>query len=137
MTNSVVRNTWQRSAIRELLEETSPFRTAQELHSVLMDRGVRVGLTTVYRTLQVLEAAGEVDVVRNDEGEALYRLCAVDEHHHHIVCRSCGKTAEIRSRAIETWVREVGRRHGFSSVTHTAEVFGLCSACDQNEGRGT
>ncbi|MBA3424608.1 MAG: transcriptional repressor [Rubrobacter sp.] len=103
---------------------------------MLKERGVSVGLTTVYRSLQILEAAGEVDVVRNDEGEALYRLCAIDEHHHHIVCRSCGKTAEIRSRAIETWVREAGRRHGFSSVTHSVEVFGLCSACDQNEGRG-
>jgi Fur family ferric uptake transcriptional regulator len=125
------RTTRQRSAIRSVLHEQSPFRSAQELHAILKKRGTGIGLATVYRALQALEAAGEVDVVRNDQGEALYRLCEIDAHHHHIVCRSCGKTAEIRSRAIETWVRESARRHGFSSVTHTAEMFGLCRRCSK------
>lgn len=129
--NSSVRATRQRSAIRSILQEQSPFRTAQELHAALRERGSRVGLTTVYRTLQALEANGEVDVLRNDEGETMYRLCQTEEHHHHIVCRSCGVTAEISSSEIEAWVRRSARRHGFSSVTHTAEMFGLCRLCSQ------
>lgn len=129
MTGSATRTTRQRSAIRGVLQEPSPFRTAQEVHALLTERGVRVGLTTVYRTLQVFEADGVLDVVANDQGEAMYRWCDVEDHHHHIVCRSCGRAAEIRSDAIERWVRESAKRHGFSSVTHTAEMFGLCRDC--------
>ncbi len=129
MTRSATRTTRQRSAIRAILQEPSPFRTAQEVHALLAERGIRVGLTTVYRALRTLEADGEVDVVSNDQGEAMYRWCDVEHHHHHIVCRSCGSATEIRSRAIERWVKESAERHGFSAVTHTAEMFGLCRDC--------
>jgi Fur family ferric uptake transcriptional regulator len=124
-----VRGTRQRAAITEALDEESAFLTAQELHARLRDRGEAVGLTTVYRTLQALATAGEVDVVRTDAGESLYRRCGAGEHHHHIVCRSCGTTAELHASPIETWVEDAARRHGFSEVTHTAELFGLCGDC--------
>ena len=123
------RGTRQRAAITEILEEETAFQTAQELHARLRARGDAVGLTTVYRTLQALATAGELDVVRTDEGEAMYRRCGARAHHHHIVCRSCGATAELRAAPIETWVKDAARRHGFSSVTHTAELFGLCADC--------
>lgn len=129
MTRSATRSTRQRAAIREVLQEPSPFRTAQEVHAVLSNRGIRVGLTTVYRTLQAFETSGKVDVVASDQGETMYRWCAVGDHHHHLVCRSCGIAAEIRSRAIEKWVKESAEKHGFSEVTHTAEMFGLCRNC--------
>jgi Fur family ferric uptake transcriptional regulator len=103
--------------------------SAQELHAFLASGRARVGLATVYRTLQMLEANGEIDVVRSADGESLYRLCPVDEHHHHIVCRSCGTTAEVHSNAVENWVRDSADRHGFSAITHTAEIFGLCRNC--------
>jgi Fur family transcriptional regulator, ferric uptake regulator len=124
------RGTRQRAAIAEVLAEETAFRTAQELHARLRDRGDNVGLTTVYRALQALAAAGEVDVVRTDDGEAMYRRCRAEHHHHHIVCRSCGTTAELPATPVEDWVRDAARRHGFTSVTHTAELFGLCADCD-------
>ena len=124
-----VRGTRQRAVILETLEGEGSFQTAQALHASLRGRGEAVGLTTVYRTLQALADAGRVDVVRNDEGEAMYRLCGGRAHHHHIVCRSCGRAAELRASAIEAWVEDAARRHGFSEVTHTAELFGLCAEC--------
>ena len=123
------RTTRQRSAIRDALQASSPFRTAQEVHALMSERGVGVGLTTVYRTLQAFEADGLLDVVANDQGEAMYRWCGAADHHHHIVCRSCGVAAEIRGRAIERWVKESAEEHGFSAVSHTAEIFGLCRNC--------
>ena len=129
MERARVRGTRQRAAITEVLEQETAFRTAQELHAGLRARGAPVGLTTVYRTLQSLAAAGEVDVVRADDGEAMYRRCGARGHHHHIVCRSCGKTAELRASPIEAWVKDAARRHGFSDVTHTAELFGVCGDC--------
>ncbi|CAN5593396.1 transcriptional repressor [soil metagenome] len=124
-----LRSTRQRAAIAHALEGGGAFRTAQELHDELRNDGERVGLTTVYRTLQALADAGELDVLRNHEGEAIYRRCANEDHHHHLVCRSCGTSVEIGSDAVESWAAQTARRHGFTSVTHTAEVYGLCCAC--------
>jgi Fur family ferric uptake transcriptional regulator len=86
-------------------------------------------MTTVYRNLQALAEAGEVDVVTSTQGEAFYRRCDTDDHHHHLVCRRCRSTIEIEASEIEDWVRRVGRRHGFAAVTHTVEVFGMCRSC--------
>jgi Fur family ferric uptake transcriptional regulator len=124
-----VRGTRQRAVIVEALEAETSFQTAQALHAGLRARGEGVGLTTVYRTLQALAEAGEVDVVRTDDGEAMYRLCGTRGHHHHIVCRSCGTAAELGASTVEAWVEDAARRHGFSEVTHTAELFGLCADC--------
>lgn len=128
-TTRPARTTWQREAVRDLLERTEGFRSAQQLHADLEAEGTKVGLATVYRNLTAMAASGEVDQVRADDGELLYRSCAGSEHHHHLVCRRCGKTVEISAAALEAWVAAVSAEHGFTQVTHTAEFFGLCQDC--------
>jgi len=123
-----VRSTRQRAAISELLNDLDDFRSAQELHDELRRRGEGIGLTTVYRTLQSMAAAGLVDTLRTDTGESVYRRCS-DDHHHHLVCRVCGSTVEVQARQIESWAADVAREHGFSDVSHTVEIFGVCSGC--------
>jgi Fur family ferric uptake transcriptional regulator len=125
---ATLRNTRQRSAVSALLAEVEGFHSAQELHAMLRERGERVGLTTVYRTLQGLADSGEVDVMRPPGGEHLYRRCSVG-HHHHLVCRSCGRTAEVEGPAVETWAEKVAANHGYVNVSHTMEIFGTCPAC--------
>jgi Fur family ferric uptake transcriptional regulator len=125
----MIKATRQRAAISSALQDVGGFRTAQELHDYLLHGGGKVGLTTVYRTLQAMADSGDVDVLRNAEGEAIYRRCSTDNHHHHIVCRSCGHSVEIASSAVEEWAQDSAARHGFTSVTHTAEVYGLCRGC--------
>lgn len=123
-----VRSTRQRAALTALLENIDDFRSAQELHDELRKRGEGVGLTTVYRTLQQMAAAGAVDTLRTDTGESVYRLCS-EHHHHHLVCRQCGSTVEISGGEVEDWAAEIARNHGFSDVTHTIEIFGICERC--------
>jgi Fur family ferric uptake transcriptional regulator len=123
-----VRPTRQRAAVTAVLQRAKDFRTAQELHDLLRHQGENVGLTTVYRTLQSLVQAGEVDLLRSDDGEATYRLCS-EGHHHHLVCRACGTTVEVEDRAVQRWADRVGAQHGFTDVEHTVEVFGTCAAC--------
>ena len=125
---TVVRQTRQRTAVRTALDARDGFVSAQQLHEELRRRGESVGLTTVYRCLQSLADAGEVDVLVNDDGEAVYRRCSA-EHHHHLVCRDCGRTVEIAGPAVEEWAETVAREHGFSDVSHTLEVFGTCGDC--------
>ena len=111
-----------------LLGEMEGFHSAQDLHAMLRARGETVGLTTVYRTLQALADAGELDVMRPPGGDHLYRRCS-DGHHHHLVCRSCGRTVEVLGPAVESWADRVAAQHGFADVSHTLEIFGTCPAC--------
>ena len=124
-----MRATRQRVAIRAALDRAGAFRTAQDLHDEMRAAGENVGLTTVYRTLQSLAEAGEVDVLRTGDGEAIYRRCATGEHHHHLVCRACGTSVEVASEAVEHWAAQTALRHGFTEVEHTAELYGLCGSC--------
>lgn len=122
------RPTRQRRALAEALAGTEEFVSAQELHARMEAGGVRVGLATVYRNLQSMAADGEIDTLRTDEGEALYRWCRTEEHHHHLVCRACGRTVELEvPRAFEEWSTRVGAEHGFRELAHSFELFGLCS----------
>lgn len=130
-----LRSTRQRTAVAELLDREDGFRSAQDLHEVLRREGAGVGLTTVYRHLQALVDAGQVDVLRPGDGEAVYRRCASEAHHHHLVCRSCGASVEVEGPEVESWAARVAAAHGFSDVSHTVEVFGTCSACAQ-QARG-
>ena len=123
------RATRQRAAVAEALARAERFQSAQQLHDVLRQGGTSVGLTTVYRHLQALAESGSVDVLRSDDGEARYRACATEEHHHHLVCRRCGRSVEVAGPAVERWAAAVADEHGFTDVTHTLEVFGLCSSC--------
>ena len=123
-----VRATRQRAAIAALLENLDDFRSAQELHDELRRSGEGIGLTTVYRTLQQMAASGAVDTLRTDTGESVYRRCS-EHHHHHLVCRTCGSTIEIQGGHVEKWAAAVAREHGFTDVSHTIEIFGLCRKC--------
>lgn len=122
------RLTRQQAAVVAMLHDTGDFTSAQDLHARLRAAGNPVGLATVYRTLQTLVGAGEVDVLRTDEGEAVYRRCSTG-HHHHLVCRSCGRAVEVAGPAVERWADAVSARHGFRDVRHTLEIVGTCADC--------
>lgn len=116
------------SQVQSALEHIGGFASAQELYQLMQRGGAKIGLTTVYRSLQTLVDGSLVDLLRREDGEAMYRLCG-DSHHHHLVCKKCGRTVEIEGAAIEKWAVSVATEHGFRDVGHTAELFGTCSRC--------
>lgn len=122
------RNTRQRRAVSAILADLDGFASAQDIHDALRHKGESVGLSTVYRNLQSLADAAEVDALRNDDGEVLYRQCS-SGHHHHLVCRSCGRTVEVEGPTVERWADGVAADHGFTQVEHTLEIFGTCNSC--------
>ncbi len=125
---TALRPTRQRLAIDAALRAAADFQSAQEIHDALRQGGDKVGLATVYRTLQAMAESGEVDVRHNPAGETTYRRCS-DSHHHHLVCRSCGRTVEITGSAVERWTHAIADEHGFTEVAHTVELVGLCADC--------
>jgi Fur family ferric uptake transcriptional regulator len=124
-----VRGTRQAEALNEVLTGLPGFRSAQDIHAELRRRGEGIGLTTVYRHLQVLSEDGALDTLRDETGETLYRQCETSAHHHHITCRTCGRSVEVEGRAIERWAARVATEAGFTDVDHTVEIFGRCPGC--------
>jgi Fur family transcriptional regulator, ferric uptake regulator len=129
--STVTRRTRQRRAVTAALGASDDFRSAQEIHDFLRRDGEKIGLATVYRALQSLAENGEVDVVKTDSGEAVYRQCS-PSHHHHLVCRSCGRTVEVKGPAVERWANAMAAEHGYHDVSHTIELFGTCATCRAN-----
>lgn len=126
--DSTLRSTRQRRAVVAQLAASDEFRSAQEIHDAIRREGDRVGLATVCRSLQSLVHSGEVDVVKTGVGEAVYRRCSA-VHHHHLVCRRCGRTVEIEGPGFEQWADTVAAKNGYTEVSHTLELFGQCPEC--------
>ncbi len=122
------RPTRQRIAVAAALESVDDFRSAQDIHDLIAQQGETVGLATVYRTLQRLSESGEVDMLRSEDGEAIWRRCS-ETHHHHLVCRECGATVEVEGPAVERWTDAIAAEHGFAQISHTLEIFGTCPNC--------
>lgn len=122
-----LRSTSQRLTVLSFLAGRDDLVTAQDLHHEMRSRGDAPGLATIYRTLAALAEAGEVDTFPRD-GEQAFRLCR-DAHHHHLVCESCGSVEEVEAEEVEAWVARIARGRGFAVTGHTADVYGVCSAC--------
>jgi Fur family transcriptional regulator, ferric uptake regulator len=122
------RNTRQRAAVIAVFDELDGFHSAQEVHARLRTSGDTIGLSTVYRAVQSLVEDGRLDSIRTGSGEVVYRRCS-SQHHHHLVCRSCGRTVEVAGPAVERWADRVAGDHGFVDVSHTLDIFGTCSTC--------
>ena len=84
------RSTWQKTAVKEALNKSVGFVSAQELYQSLVQEVQKIGLTTIYRALTDLVQVGEADSLALADGETKYRNCGTD-HHHHLICRACGK----------------------------------------------
>lgn len=123
------RNTRQRTAVVEVLRKLDKFASAKDIHQALIDGEHKVGLTTVYRTLQSLSDIDAVDALHMPSGETLYRHCDSADHHHHLVCTECGRTEEIDGGAVEKWASQVASEFDFELTGHDAEVFGVCADC--------
>ena len=123
------RNTWQRERVREALADARGFVSAQSLYATLREENTGIGLATVYRALAGLASAGAADTLQSPEGEALYRACTTQGHHHHLICRSCGLTVEIEAGEVEQWAHRTAGLHGFQDAQHVVDIFGLCTPC--------
>jgi Fur family ferric uptake transcriptional regulator len=72
--------------------------------------------------------AGQVDILTRKDGETVYLRCS-QQHHHHLLCRSCGRSIEIAGQVVVQWADDVAKQHGFTDISHTLEMFGLCPDC--------
>ena len=119
----------QGAAVLAAVRSSDSFRSAQDIHADLRAGGASVGLATVYRHLQLLAEHGVIDALQSADGQIVYRQCLSDDHHHHVVCRRCGRSEEIEGPEVERWAEAAAARLGYTDISHTVEIFGVCAEC--------
>jgi Fe2+ or Zn2+ uptake regulation protein len=120
---------------RSLLEILRTAAHPLTIHEIL-DRGNGLAMSSAYRNLTVLEQAGVVHRLVTREDFARYELAEeLTEHHHHLVCSSCGLVRDLPSDVnVERLMKAVTARateEGFTPVTHRLDIVGLCADCSK------
>jgi Fur family ferric uptake transcriptional regulator len=123
------RQTGPRQAIAALIKRRRGHFTAAELLADARGGRVAVGRATVFRTLDLLTARGALERIDLPSGEHAYVACAPRGHHHHVVCRQCGRSADVADSGLAEVVRLIGERSGYLVDSHRLELFGLCPEC--------
>lgn len=121
-----VRLTSQRRTLLGLVSGWSGGFTVAELHERARAVDPGLGLATTYRTVELLRASGSIHPLLG-EGEHVYVRCGPD-HHHHLVCTSCGGVQETELCAAPA-PEELRRLHGFRSTGHELDIYGICERC--------
>lgn len=125
------RVTTPRRVVADLISRRSGHFTAADLVADARRRRIGIGRATVFRALDLLLELGVVERLDLPTGEHAYVACE-PTHHHHVVCSSCGRTAEIDDAGIRDLAEHVARMTGFAVDTHRLELFGRCAACVTN-----
>lgn len=124
-----LRTTRPRREIAKLIDRRNGHFTAAELLADAAERHVKVGRATIFRTLDLLSEQGALERIDLPSGEHAYVACEPEQHHHHVVCRSCGRSVEVAEAGLQAVVREIGAQSGFRIESHRLELYGLCPEC--------
>lgn len=122
------RMTVQRRAVLEALASLGCAHDAEAIHARARAAYPKLGLVTVYRTLEAFVANGIAHPVFFGDGRVRYDLSEDGGHHHHLVCLSCGRIARVDECHLPP-SRRLGRPQGFTVTAHRLELFGYCPRC--------
>ncbi|MBC6454506.1 MAG: transcriptional repressor [Hormoscilla sp. SP5CHS1] len=120
--------------ILRLLNQLKRSISAQELYLELRERKQKMGLATVYRSLEALKMEGVVQVRTLATGESLYSSIA--KYQHHLTCLNCGQSIPINQCPVQDLENHLEESHDFKVYYHTLEFFGLCHLCDLATANG-
>jgi Fur family transcriptional regulator, ferric uptake regulator len=122
------RLTPQRQLILEAIESSEGHISAESVHVKVAAQFPQVNISTVYRTLELLQNLGLVTHTHFDDGVALYHL-AEDSNHQHMVCRGCGSVAEIDVQELAPLDQHLRERYGFQADLAHFAIIGMCRRC--------
>jgi len=117
-----------RLLIYQVLSDTKTPLSPQELYQILLKKQKRIGLTSIYRSLDLFESMGMVFKIINGSSMK-YKLCEIEDHHHHIICKACGSVVELNFCDISDWSKKVTESTGYQVIDHQLNFYGFCKAC--------
>lgn len=112
---------------QELLGAQIPL-SPQELYQRLLKKQKKIGLTSIYRSLVLFESLNMVFKIINGSS-VKYKLCELQDHHHHIICKSCGHVGVLNFCDLSSWAKRVMESTGFQVTDHQLNFYGFCNAC--------
>ena len=112
---------------QELSNALSPL-SPMEIYQSLLKKKKKIGLTSIYRSLELFESLGMVFKIVNGSS-VKYKLCELENHHHHIVCKACGNVVELNFCDISDWSKKVMESTGYQVVDHELNFYGFCKSC--------
>lgn len=133
---TVPRLTLQKQAIISALQSNPKLMTAEEVYGRVREKYPNVSLGTVYRNLQSFSQQGQVRRTLFADGKARFEL-AGNVHHHHLICLSCGATAEVPWCPVGTEVAAFMTEREFTPVNHQFEIYGYCRQCHEKRSEGS
>ena len=126
------RLTPQRGMVLEAVQQLQ-HATPDEVVSYLRERASGINVSTVYRTLDLLESLGLVTHAHLAHGAPTYHVAAAPEHAH-VVCRGCEGVTEVSAATVATLVQALSDELGFRTEVSHLTVFGTCADC-QDRGQ--
>ena len=132
-TPNMMRLTTQRQIILEELSKVKTHPTASELYDMVRKRLPRIGLGTVYRTLELMAENGMI--LKLEVGGTQKRFDATTDTHYHIRCTGCGKVDDIDTPVMDDLVNAAAASSSYQVVGHHVEFTGICPGC-QGSGQG-
>lgn len=127
--------THQRDTIAELVLTSDDHLSAEQVRKRLAERGERVGLATIYRTLELLEKSGLARAHDFGQGFKRFEPMPSQADHEHLICVRCGKVVEFAHERLERMLPIIADEHGFQPERHRVEIYGVCQQC-QRRGLG-
>jgi len=112
---------------QELFNAVGPL-SPQELYQSLRKKQRRIGLTSIYRSLDLFESMGIIFKLINGS-TVKYKFCELENHHHHIVCKTCGHVVELDFCDISKWSKKVMESTGYQVTDHQLSFYGYCKEC--------
>lgn len=122
------KNTKSRKAVIEVLGNAESPISAEDIFLRMKEVGTSANLSTVYRTLDLMESKDLVCKTVMGDGKARYELTG-DGHRHHLVCTNCHKSVPIDVCPLEKLEKDVGKKTDFDITGHKLELYGICPKC--------
>jgi Fur family ferric uptake transcriptional regulator len=125
-----LRMTPQRLMIVSAIEDSTDHISAEEVYAQVVEKYPNVNISTVYRTLDLLEELGLV--TKTDLGGGRVRYHPADKgHHHHLVCRECGAIIDLDEAALAGLKETLLRNYNFIADLRHLGIWGRCVTCQR------
>ena len=124
------RLTPQRNLIWEVLRDAGRHLTAEEVAAEVRRTLPDVNVSTVYRTLELLEQLGLVTKTEMGVGRIMYHPIEKG-HHHHLICRECGSIVDLDESIMSPLKETLLRDYQFTAELRHLGILGLCADCKQ------
>ena len=133
-----IKITRKRQAILDVLKNTDEHLTAENIYFILKRKNIKVGLATIYRTLDLFYQNGIVNKINIGDGTIRYEYVDRERiHHHHLVCIKCGKVMEYTDEEeplfLEQLAERIKKNYGFSVLSHEIYLYGICKECNEKK----